>query len=504
MKKNVLPALLLIALALMPQVKAQQLSTSTAKVAFPVRLGILADSQITTSQGSHDYGMRRKAADRVARVAIRPAAVELLAPLMLERFLIKLEEQKVDVLLYLGDGANSGCKDELDTVFSLLDKSRQRSGIPSYYLIGNHDYLGTGNQTKMDIRQKLCNSSGTANPAETKKQVIERISMHNLQSAKIDKNFAYSENTAVYPQLKTCAGDDTGQFNIHHVGLLSNRGKQQPEVEILLVDTSDYRDVDFRPEILSPDTSCEIFGGWGTKGSMSYKNLPEGSQIGTLAKLASPTAAYRLVASHYRPFDMNAVFPFNASISFVRDALGDLLSKGENIWVSGHTHAPSPIVDRFNVGKTLSNNKGSFDGINVGSTTDYNPHVIIVEAHGATGTRIGTSSLGYTKMGYAQDAVCSKVLHLARKEVALEGICGKRDYAVALGLDQSYRKPCWDDKAAATAGKNIEAFSANASATLNIKPDEVKACLAYVATTNEHPKKKGKAAAAPGSAIARP
>ena len=107
-------------------------------------------------------------------------------------------------------------------------------------------------------------------------------------------------------------------------------------------------------------------------------------------------------------------------------------------------------------------------------------------------------------MGYAQDAVCAKVLHLAKREESLEGICGMRDYAAALGLDQSYRKACWDDKAAATAGKNIEVFSAKASATLNLKTDEVKACLAYVATTNEYPKKKGKIAAAPGSPIARP
>lgn len=470
------------------------LAQPAGKPEFPFKVGVLADSQITTKEGAYNYGMRRQYADLFASVAIRPAAVEYLAPLMLDGFLLRLEAEKVDFMLYLGDGANSGCKDELDAVFAVLKKSRDRSGIPSYYVIGNHDYLGTGNQTKMSIRQNLCNQDGNANPAETKAQVMQRISRHNQESSKLDRNLSYAEKLVISPTLGTCPGDDSGQYTTYQVGVLSGKDKSGPAVEVLLTDTSDYRDVLFKPVISGSESLCEIVGVWGTKGSMSYKSLEDGSQIKNLKDMSDPKADFRLVASHYRPANLNALIPFDYSISLVRDALFDLLSQGDNVWVSGHTHTEKPKVEQFSVGKTLSSSKGKFDGINVGSTTDYDPHVLVLSDKAIPGTtRIGKTSLGFRVLAYEstpRDAVCAAVLREAKAaEASLEKICGKRDFMVTLGLDKTYQRKCWDGRSAVVARGNIDRLAPALAEKLAVQSDKVKACLAYVATSAEGKKK---------------
>ncbi len=466
------------------------LAQPAGKPEFPFKVGVLADSQITTKEGAYNYGMRRQYADFFAPVAIRPAAVEYLAPLMLDGFLLRLESQKVDFILYLGDGANSGCEDELNKVFSVLEKSRTRSRIPSYYVIGNHDYLGTGNQTKMEIRRNLCNQSGNTNPAETKAQVMQRIKRHNKASSAMDDNLSYQGEIVPGKASAKCPGDDNGQYTDYQIGVLTSRDKSRPAVEVLLADTSDYRDVMFKPIISTSDSSCEIIGGWGTKGSMSYKDVPDGSQIKYLKDMSNPKVAFRLVASHYRPGDLNAVLPFNYSLSFVRDALVDLLSEGENIWVSGHTHAKKPKAETFKVGKTWSSKKGTFDGINVGSTTDYDPHVIVLSGKHVPGsTPIGQTSLGYTTLGYEStqaDPICLAIQDEAKEaESTMKPICGMQSFTVALGLDQSYRKSCWDGRSAVDARENIRRFAETTGKKMDIPADKVKACLAYVATTAE-------------------
>lgn len=302
---------------------------------FPIKIGALADSQITSRKGSFNYGMRRKAADTISNVAIRPAAIEYLAPEMLRYFLAELEKERVDVIIYLGDGANSGCKDELDTVFLELEQSRKRSGIPSYYLIGNHDYLGTGNQVRFDIRENLCDRGFEGNPPESKKEVIARINTHNVESSRIDESLSYtSEMVAVSSGDGNVRCNDKSQFNNYYVGKLTSKDIGKAKLEILLVDTSDYRDVMFKATI-DNKSGCEILGGWGMKGSLSYKkNDLAPSQIEKLLSMSDLSADYRLVASHYQPDDFNAIYPFNFSPSRVKDELGNLLSDGANYWLA--------------------------------------------------------------------------------------------------------------------------------------------------------------------------
>lgn len=458
-----------------------------ADVPFPYRIGVLADSQITSSQGTFNYGMRRKVADRVSSVAIRPPAVEYLAPLMLKRFLDEMKKQKVDLILYLGDGVNSGCKDELDRFFGVLEHARADKGPPSYFVMGNHDYLGTGNQTRMDIRSKLCAAHGVINPPETKEQVIARMERHNTASAEMDTKFALATDTvkADHAAPRKCPNDDMGQYTTYHVGVL--KSKAGTPVDILLADTSDYRDVTFKA---NAGIGCEGIGVWGTKGSISFRTRakPSQSQISTLTEMVNPDTKYRLVVSHYWPVNFNALLDFNTSGSLLRDDMVRLLAKGQrNVWISGHTHVDAPVVGSVEVGKTLSKDKGVFDALNVGSTTDSPPHGLIVEAYRSGGNvPIRESSLGYTTIPYPMpEAGCDKVYTLADQSMGdLDPICTNKAVS-ALGMDRTYRLKCFEESLGAVARRNIDKFAMKAAPVLGMAGDDVKACLALRGSQNE-------------------
>ena len=503
---TILTLILLTSCATQTQIKKSDIHSG-----FPLRIALLADSQITTDKGSMDYGMRKKFADNINSVAIRPPALEYLAPLMLKAFLIKLEEEnkreKIDLILYLGDGANSGCKDELDTVFKLLKESRSRSNIPSYYVIGNHDYLGAGNQNKMQFRDNLCNRDKLyyVNPAETKEAVMKRISEHNKQSDDIDKNFIYNEEKTNYPIIKQKKGFDNGNDNFNQIGYLSNKSTSKNEVEILLLDTSDYRDVTVRAElpVVIKDSLFgleEISNGgfWGLKGSMTFDDENKISQLTKLKKQISPTSNYRLMVSHHSPKALNMFMPWNSifSLSELKYALGDLLSKGENIWISGHTHTQQPEIETYDVGRWFSESSGEFQGINIGSTTDFKPHAVILEKYNNQNTaeqRIGNSSIQYKIIDYynsIEEEKCNAIENLANSSdmvKSLDEICDTNDYKTILGLDDSYQRGCWDLNSNYTAIRNINVFSETVSKKLPIKEDEVKLCLAYKASKYEGP-----------------
>lgn len=96
-------------------------------------IGVVADSQVTTTNGFRCPGLREKKVDKAVETAIRPPGMELLAAKTLEFFLNCFTN--AEVILYLGDGANSGCADELQQVLDTLRRRRgdARSGVPIFY-----------------------------------------------------------------------------------------------------------------------------------------------------------------------------------------------------------------------------------------------------------------------------------------------------------------------------------------------------------------------------------
>jgi hypothetical protein len=373
-------------------------------VHFPIKIGLLADTQLTSHKGFSNYSYRSKLADRMVSVSIRPPALEcILAEEMLNIALKKLtqdnqgEKNGVDIIIYLGDGADSGGTDEIEKFFSVLEKHRDVTGIPIFVLIGNHDYLGCGNIVTPGTRFALLNRDGQpSNPAFSKYQVLRKISEFNHASNNLpsNKKFKYIDNYEAVERNKELV-HDTG---LYLSGLLSYSQEGENSVEVFLLDTSDYKD--------APDwSSLAKWGFYGVIGSLSFKDEPgllsQTSYFKNIARYSSPD--FRFLASHYpkdhldritftRPGDVpldvtnvawtvsEGAFSFPTFSKTLNQNLEDLLSqKKRNYWLSGHTHVPAPQPSKIVVGGLLGDKY--YNGINTGSTTDYRAHVVVVESY---------------------------------------------------------------------------------------------------------------------------
>ncbi len=391
-------------------------------VHFPLKVGLLADSQLTSHNGFSNFSYRSRFADRMVDVAIRPPALEcFLSEEMLHIALKKLtqddagEKDGVDVILYLGDGSNSGGTDEIETLFSVLETHRDATGIPIFVVIGNHDYLGCGNIETPGTRFALLNRDGRpSNPALSKYQALKKISAFNHASSNLptNKNFKYIDN---YEALERNQELDHNS-GLYLSGLLSYSEEGKNSVEVFLVDTSDYKD--------APDwSSLAKWGFYGVIGSLSFKDEPgvlsQTSYFRSVAGTSSPD--FRFLASHYpkdhldritfaKPGDVpldvtnlawevtEGVFSFPTFAETLNENLEGLLSqKKRNYWLSGHTHAPTtPEPAQFVVGGVLRDKY--YRGINTGSTTDYRAHVVIVESYDRRTNKRVDALVGYREI----------------------------------------------------------------------------------------------------------
>jgi predicted phosphodiesterase len=338
-------------------------------------------------------------------VAIRPPALEcFLSEEMLKVALKKLtqdtkgEKDGVDVIIYLGDGVNSGGTDEIELFFSVLKKHRDVTGIPIFMIIGNHDYLGCGNIVTPGTRFALLNRDGRpSNPALSKYQVLKKISEFNHASNNLptNKKFTYIDN---YEQVERNKELDH-KTGLYLSGLLSYSEEGKNSVEVFLLDTSDYKD--------APDwSSLAKWGFYGVIGSLSFKDEPGVlSQTSYFKNVTGSTVPdFRFLASHYPkdhldritfakpgdvPLDVTNLawevtenaFSYSTFSEKLNENLEDLLSaRKRNYWLSGHTHAPAtPQPSKMVVGGLLMDKY--YSGINTGSTTDYRAHVVIVESY---------------------------------------------------------------------------------------------------------------------------
>jgi|GEM_PF-1722763 len=374
-------------------------------VPFPLKIGLLADSQITSQNGFSNFHYRSKRADALVDVSIRPPALECyLAEEMLHIALDKLTEDPcgsrkgVDVILYLGDAANSGGTDEIETVLTILDKHRQKTGTPIFIIIGNHDYLGAGNVVSPGIRFAMLNREGRPdNHPLTKYEVLKKFSQFNHRSNRIPANshFSYVDNFSDVEQNKDL-DHDTGLFL---AGILNFSEAEKGSVEIFLLDSSDYKD--------APDWSeVADWGFYGVIGSISFKDEAGFvSQAGYFKKFAQTSSPdYRFLASHYPKDHLDRItfakpgqVPLNftnflwdvtecaISVPTFSKTLNQnleklLTSQGGNYWLSAHTHVKTmQHPKRFIVGGLFLNHY--FEALNIGSTTDYRAHVTIVERY---------------------------------------------------------------------------------------------------------------------------
>jgi predicted phosphodiesterase len=389
---------------------------------FPIKIGLLADSQITSQNGFSDFHFRSKSADKMVDVSIRPPALErVLAKEMLQISLNKLTQDShgktrgVDIILYLGDAANSGGTDEIETVLAILAKHREQTGVPVFIIIGNHDYLGAGNISSPGIRFAMLNQVGRPdNPALTKYEVLKKFSEFNHANNRLAGNnrFRYVDNADALKRNKNL-DHDTG---LYLSGVVTYTEAEKGRVDIFLLDSSDYKD--------APDWSAVAgLGFYGVIGSVSFKDEPEFvSQTSYLKQFAlSSQPDFRFLASHYPKDHLDRItvlkpgqVPLNVTnlaydvtesafniptfSKTLNQNLEPLLSAGGgNYWVSGHTHVPTmPRPGRFIVGGL--NAEKYFNALNVGSTTDYRAHVAIVEHYQSGRNQRLDNFIGYREI----------------------------------------------------------------------------------------------------------
>jgi hypothetical protein len=385
---------------------------------LPIRIGLLADSQITSEDSTPDCLYRSRSLDKSIDCAIRPPALEHLAAEMLQIALNRFPSD-IDVILYLGDGANSGGENELETLFTVLEEHRSKSKIPIFMVIGNHDYLGAGSTSDPLMRFLLVNRlrpqevpplPATYNRFLSKYEVLKRISEFNRASRDLPANtrFRYTDNgDTLDPNLDHGSG-------LYLAGRLVHPRDGDKTVEIFLADTSDYVDTSIKPEVDILEPFIPQWGLYGMQGSVSSRDRagapggPRPSQITYLRdSSAGPPPEFRFVASHYPPdnldrkrSDIPTSWHFELlnmlhgawetietvlfGSPYANQKLHHWCIEGRaNYWLSGHTHRTTmlrPSQGRAHVGGLATLVTGDFfHNINVGSTTDYRAHIAVVE-----------------------------------------------------------------------------------------------------------------------------
>ena len=498
-------------------------------VRFPIKIGLLADSQITSQNGFSNFSQRSKISDNMVDVAIRPPALErCLAEEMLDITLGRLtgdsegSREGVDVILYLGDGANSGGTDEIGTVFEALGKCREETQTPIFVVIGNHDYLGCGNIETAGTRFAILNQIGRPdNPALTKYEVLKKISEfnHASNSMPTNKNFRYIDNFETvqrYKQLDHRAG-------LYLSSLLRYQREGDVSVEILLMDSSDYKD--------APDWSKSAkLGFYGAIGSVSFKDNSSGmgvSQLGYFRKLVQTSSPdFRFVASHYPkdhldritfakpgqvPLNLTntlwevtegafSITEFTKSLNFYLKQL--LLPSKQNYWMSAHTHARTmPSVEKYVVGGILGDKY--FRGINIGSTTDYRAHGAIVEAFERHSNKSIDGLVGYREIrqfecndellnaivqgigrygrAHYEDPDMEGVMSAMKEKIDAGRESGWRAVGASLlGLDKKYREDFWGDKQSEASERHLRAFIAELVGDTGSDRADVVALLGFI------------------------
>ncbi len=513
---------------------------------LPIKIGLLADTQITSPNSTPGCVYRNKGTDKKQEKSIRPPALEHLAADVLKIALDKLSEEdekgeKVDVIIYLGDGANSGGEDEIGRFFELLTEHREKSKIPVFVVIGNHDYLGSGNTPNEGERLLLVNRiiadekpPVRYNRPLSKYEVLEKISEFNSDANYLSPKtmFTYRDNR---DSLDERLNHKTGLYLAGH--LVYSEGNGGDEVEIFLADTSDYQNMPIKPEIYK-------LAAYGWEGSISSKDKSDEKRVSQIDcyfendwALGSPD--FRFIASHYHPdildrkrfvggvpediiFELenfvHGVFETVDSVFFGQRYTNRyinrwLSSRGNNYWLSGHTHREKmnrPHQGKVHVGWIPEIFiDASFNSVNIGSTTDYRAHVVIVEEYVKGKNRRVDEHVGYREIpvfDYNERLLrdmFSGISEFGGKKRddqdfqnhepnfhELEGVDDKEFGASIIGLNKEYQKDYWfHDHSRASVqylGEFIEWFGVK-------HPEygraDILTCLAFIASANEKKKK---------------
>jgi hypothetical protein len=470
------------------------------------KIGLLADSQIQTLKSMKEVDWyKKKSLDRIVNVSLRPPALDYLSQSLLEYFLSKLIN--VDVILYLGDAANNGCDDELNIVFDTLKKYREKNNTPIFFVIGNHDYLGAGNTSRLKYRKSLCDDreDSDANKYLNKLDLIRKAHEFNIDnmnlmvyklvdgknklvefSQKWDFKDNYNEaeiNENCMPAPE-CNGEEKNrcsEIQHHRDGcyLAGTLVYKENGTEILLVDTSDYFDLKMNPELGKA-------GFYGIRGAISEKG--KDSQIKWFEKndKRAEQISKRIIASHYPVDGLNppGIKRVGQSIRLL-----DLEPKPTmgNYWFSAHTHAECPKTFYRSAG-ALGDKEHIIKNLNIGSTTDKIPHAAVasIDEDNDIDARIIQVE--------AEEGFCEAILLQLSNEPTPDSpeykpVASQKQGDSIFGIDKNYRN--WKKKDRRNAINNLKKFLEYKLKSSSNKADDalkIKTCIAVKAAEKEQKK----------------
>jgi len=466
-----------------------------------LKIGLLADTRIATEQNletlSRD-GTRKPAAPATRR----PPALNRLAPEMLAHALRRLiDEERVDIILYLGNGAESGCRDELDAVFDILASYRRGEGTrrgeatPIFYVIGNHDYLGAGYTPAMPARNRLCFDSPVAldtrlNTPQDKYQVLARIHAFNLGNFEeldpaVMGDWRYEDNFDAGRLYRACVVNDKVRYQHIKAGCyLAAKLTYKDGAEILLVDSSDYHDEG--SFVSAANFRKEWYGlsGWLST-TTAHDDAIDCDQTGQdivsqvrwyQCRQADDPPPVRIIAAHY-PLD--SLSPIARVVLNNQDTLCRLaplfepLPRYGNFWFSAHTMRPQFSGEtRFDLGLCRNEAQSRFVAIgtlNIGSTVDYDRSLDRgkTEKLGRTGTldnfvafEPGAYAVSIAKVRSVKNSRivtrhlspdirrCEDVLAVLRRQPTADSphyvpVRDSLDYRDLFGMGNSFREKDW-------------------------------------------------------------
>jgi len=361
-----------------------------------LKIGILGDSQIQTSKETAFVPLLNgEIEDAVVDVSLRIPPLNEYSSLMLRYFIEQLiSREEVDVIFYLGDAANNGCRDELERVFEILEEYQNGTKgtfvkkplrkIPIFFLPGNHDYLGAGNIYFKNNRQKLC-SCDDENPAilMSKCDVILKASEFNKKNT-FFTGWKYRDNVDEKSIKESCNRGNEGGFidalrgrkiddmRKPYCFLAGELANSELKGRIILLDTSDYYGKWFVPAEKFIKRSWYGVTGWVSEEQIMF--------LDSLKKQGGD-GDITIIASHYPLTDL-AVSNEYANNKLITSIIDKFKSGPDSdiFWLSAHTHAKYSL-GRVSVNGSR-NGKIVFDHLNVGSTTDsyrnkdekYPPH----------------------------------------------------------------------------------------------------------------------------------
>ncbi len=438
-----------------------------------LKIGLIADSQLTSQKYiKGGFHFRSKIADRLANVAIRTPAQELLASKHLELMINDLIAQSPDVILYLGDGLNSGCKDEHKVFWKALEDAQKRSnGIPIFFVIGNHDYLSTGNDARPKARIKMCPDGYI-----TKRDLIQKANEFNKKPSLADtgsegdifSNYQSNIDSLTSKELDELCGKKEHKQHYSECFYVAGLDYSLKGIngKLMLMDTSDYKDINIVPELFT-------LGFAGVRGALSWKGA---SQSAWAKNYLKGHLGPRVFAAHYPRADLNWIGRWSGKPSMIFSKEASV-----NLWLSAHTHTKQldPDVRQLATFKTGEKDDHIIHNeFNVGSTTDFRPHVAIINGAKEYTTAKAIYSIdsaghcGYMEKKYAE-------VRRGQKEV-LGGLSGHE----ALGITDKYRDKMWSENDNSNSKSNLSSFLA--SFTDGHPREHATRCVMYKASMIEH------------------